>query len=61
MNLKALYNTTNEKQLLEVVNTTLNENLVNYRYLLSPKHLRIEIKSANSTKHRFTWNAVNIT
>ena len=61
MNLKALYNTTNEKQLLEVVNTTLNENLVNYRYLLSPKHLRIEIKSVNSTKHRFTWNALNIT
>jgi len=61
MNLKALYNTTNEKQLLEVVNTTLNETLVNYRYLLSPKHLHMEIKSANTTKHRFTWYAENIT
>jgi hypothetical protein len=61
MNLKALYNNTSDKRLLEVVNTTLNETLVNYRFLLSPKHLRIEIKSANTTKHRFTWYAKNIT
>ena len=41
--------------------TTQNEILDKYMYLLSPKHLRIEVRSENATKAKFTWYAKNIT
>jgi hypothetical protein len=40
---------------------TKNETLDKYLYLLSSKHLHIEVKSENTTKAKFTWYAKNIT
>ena len=41
--------------------TTQNEILDKYMYLLSPKHLRIEVKSENTTRVKVSWFAKNIT
>ena len=41
--------------------TTQNETLDKYMYLLSPKHLRIEVKSENTTRVKVSWFAKNIT
>jgi len=61
MNLEQLRNTTLERKLQKANNKTLNETLAKYRYILSSKHLRIETKSQNETKHNFSWYAVNLT
>ena len=41
--------------------TTKTESSDKFMYLLSPKHLRIEVRSENATKAKFTWYAKNIT
>ena len=54
MNLEALLNTTEDS--IKAVNDTSDR----YKYLLSPKHLLIRIKSENITLPKFTWYAETI-
>ncbi len=59
MNIGALLNTTNDRQLEQLEDE--NDTLAIQRYLLSPQHLDIEVRSENTTKHKFYWYAKNIT
>ena len=61
MKTEALRNTTNSRHLQEKNITGQNDTSDKYAYLLSPKHLCIEVKSENRTKHKFTWYAKAIT
>ena len=56
MNLEAFLNTTNNDQPVKGRNAT-NDISERYKYLLSPKHLLIKIKSANTTLPKFYWYA----
>lgn len=60
MNLEAFFSTKRQLQQLKY-NTTVNVTSERYKYLLSPKHLQIMIKSLNTTQPKFTWYAKSIT
>ena len=61
MNLEAFDNKANTSQPETANATTQNDTSDRYKYLLSPKHLRIEVKSENTTQPKFSWYAKQIT